>query len=221
MDIAVSGLRSVLLGALGGLAALALAAWLGIAPTLPPSATARADAALQAVARRIEVSAVDATLPARETARRFIVDAAAASLYDAQAARLVRERSDDAAVQALAASVLREHETRWGALTALAQRHGVALPAAPSPEQSETLALLRAVAGPARERLFVRRVGVDAALAAIERFEATRAALGALGDGDGDGSLHGWIEQTLPALRERAALSQRLLPQVAERRPMA
>jgi hypothetical protein len=99
----------------------------------------------------------------------------------------------------------------------MADRSGVALPTQLTPEQHRTLRLLRDVADHTRADLFVRKVGVEAALTEIARYEL---ALDVLRH-DADTPLRGWIEQTLPTLRERVALSQRLLPRVAERRPMA
>lgn len=216
MDNALALLRSVLLGALGGLSAFALAGWLGWTPPVPAAQRPQAAALLHPVARQAEWSAAGARAPASEAARRFIAEAARGSLYDAQAARLMNACSADAAVQDLASTLLRHHEAAWPALRTLAQHHGVALPAAPTTEQRETLALLRDVTEPTREHLFVRQFGVETARSEIARFEAALQAL----DGT-EAPLRGWIEQTLPALRERVALSQRLLPRVAGRRPMA
>jgi predicted outer membrane protein len=213
MDNALALLRSVLLGALGGLSAFALAGWLGwMAPVT--AADGSQALALHPVVRQAGWSAAGA--PASEAARLFIAEAARGSLYDAQAARLMHACSADAAVQDLATTLLRHHEAAWPALRTLAQHHGVALPAAPTNEQRETLALLRDVTEQTREHLFVRQLGVETARSEIARFEAALQAL----DGT-DAPLRGWIEQSLPALRERVALSQRLLPRVAGRRPMA
>jgi hypothetical protein len=202
MDNALAVLRSALLGALGGLSAFALAGWLGWMPPIPAADRPQAAVLMHPVVRQAGWPAADARAPASEAARRFIAEAARGSLYDAQAARLMHACSADAAVQDLA--------------TTLAQHHGVALPQAPTTEQRETLMLLRDVTEPTRAHLFVRQLGVETAQSEIARFEAALQAL----DGT-DAPLRGWIEQTLPALRERAALSQRLLPRVAGRRPMA
>jgi predicted outer membrane protein len=202
---------------LGGLSAFALAAWVGWMPAAPRSAPAPHDDSLvQPIGRASGVAVPEPPDWPAEVARRFIVEAAGGSLYDAQAARLVHAGSADAAVQALAATLLHDHEAAWPALRALAQRHGVALPEVPTPEQRAVLALLRDVAEHTRAQLFVRHVGVEATLAEIARFEAALEALD-----DADAALRDWIEHTLPSLRERAARSQRLLPQVAGRRPMA
>ena len=215
MDIALSWLRSVLLGALGGLGAFALAGWLsGTPPSALPAGQPQAAAPALVRQARLPSPEVDATT--RELARRFIAEAAGASLYGAQAASLVRARSADADVQNLAAVLLHSHEAAWPGLQELAQDRGIALPQAPTGEQRATLMLLHDVAEHTRAHLFVRKVGVEGTLSEIARFEA---ALGALAIADP--SLRRWIEQTLPSLRQRAALSQRLLPQVAERRPMA
>jgi predicted outer membrane protein len=216
MDNALALLRSVLLGALGGLSAFALAGWLGWMPPVPAADRPQAAAQAHPVVRQAGWSVADTDAPASEAARRFISEAARGSLYDAQAARLMHACSADAAVQDLAARLLRNHEAAWPALRTLARHHGVALPEAPTTEQRETLALLRDVTEHTRAHLFVRQLGVETAHSEIARFEAALRAL----DGT-DAPLRGWIEQTLPALRERAALSQRLLPRVAGRRPMA
>jgi predicted outer membrane protein len=218
MDIALSTLRSVLLGALGGLAAFAFALWLGWMPAARPalpSLSAQPAALVHSGGAQARLSKTDLA-PASETARRFIVEAAGASLYDAQAALVVQARATDAAVQDLAALLLRDHALAWPALDTLARSCGVELPAVPTAAQRQTLALMRDVAEHTRAHLFVRHVGVESTLSEIARFEAALEVLD-----DADASLRGWIEQTLPALRERAALSQRLLPRVAERRPMA
>ena len=215
MDIALSCLRSVLLGALGGLGAFALAGWLSGTPaTALPSAKPHAAAPALVRQAKLPSPGVDATT--RELARRFIAEAAGASLYGAQAATLMRTRSTDADVQSLAAVLVHSHEAAWPGLRDLAQHRGVPLPEGPTPEQRATLLLLRDVAEHTQAHLFVRKVGVEGTLSEIARFEAALDALALA-----DPSLRGWIEQTLPALRHRAALSQRLLPQVAERRPMA
>jgi putative membrane protein len=219
MDLALSALRSVLLGALGGLAAYGLAAALGLgtpAPVPPAAASAGTAAALQPVAAAIDDGRNWPDGPSHEAARRFIVEAADAWLFDAQAARLVHRRSGDAAVQALAASLLRDHRAVWPALEAIASQRGVALPQAPSRVQRERLALLGSVAEHTGARLFVRHVGVDGALAEIARCERALALLD-----ERDEALRGWIAQALPALRERAALAGRLAIEVSERRPMA
>lgn len=213
MNTAFGGLRSVLLGAVGGLAAYALAAALGLAPAQRhEQAVPRLwESALQPVADLEERVSHEAVV-----ARRFVAATAATALYDAQAARLMQERSRDERVRALAQAVLQQHERTWPALQALAAQHAQALPHEPGARQRAALALLAGAAEGRGERLFVGQFGLDATLAEIARLEAALQAPLAREDA----ALQAWIGQSLAALHERAALARRLLPQ-AERRPMA
>jgi predicted outer membrane protein len=213
MNTAFGSLRSVLLGAFGGLAAYALAAALGLAPAQRPEQGLPRlwESALQPVADLEELA------PHEAVARRFVAATAATALYDAQAARLMQQRSRDEAVRALAQAVLQQHERTWPALQALAAQHAQALPHEPGARQRAALALLAGAAEGRGERLFVRQFGLDATLAEIARLEATLQAPLAREDA----ALRAWIGQSLAALHERAALARRLLPPQAARRPMA
>ena len=88
--------------------------------------------------------------------RRFLVAAHQGNLAEIRAGRLALARSHDPEVRHIAARLIVDHRRLDADIRALAHRHGVRLPAAPSRKQQAALAAVAAKSGPAFDVAWLR-----------------------------------------------------------------
>ena len=173
----------------------------------PPPAGARSPAPPPRTTPR-HVFAPGAAANARRLAphereeRRFLREAAAASRFQAEAARLVLAKSSDPGVRVLAGTLGGHHSASGDDLLRMLHRRGMA---APMLENSQRRMLTRLVRlqGAKLDRAYVAEVAVHAQQETIEACEKAGAEVQ-------DPALRQWLAQELPALRSQLASAERL-----------
>lgn len=215
--------RRWLWGLAGAMAALGLAqavraqalAAAGTRKSLqPPEGEAAAGPAAATSSRPVGryAAAAASPLPAHERrARYWLRTAALAAQVETEASRLAATRAESAAVRALAAGLLEQHESGRLELMRLLHAREMAAPLMDTAQRKALDRLARST-GPQFDRHYVELVG-----SARRRDEWLE--LGKAAPGLGDPVLQAWIERHLPGLRGQHAAAGRLLP--AQRRAAA
>ena len=136
--------------------------------------------------------------------RRFLKDAAAASRFEAEAARLALARSNDPGVRSFAATLINHHQLAGNELLHMQHMHGMAPPMLAN-DQRKTLNRLAKLQGAKFDHEFLAEVGLRYQQADVEYFEKARLAAG-------EPMLKAWIGRNLPTLRYHLATAERLAP---------
>lgn len=164
-------------------------------PAPPPRTTPRhvfAPAAA-ASARRLA--------PHEREERRFLREAAAASRFQAEAARLVLAKSADPGVRSLASALASHHSASGDELLRMLHRRGMAAPMLEN-VQRRTLTRLARLQGAKLDRTYVADVAVQAQQSTIADYEKVSGEVQ-------DPALREWLAQGVPALRYHLASAER------------
>jgi len=150
--------------------------------------------AAAASARRLE--------PHEREERRFLREAAAASRFQTEAARLVLAKSTNPGVRSLATTLGGHHAASGNDLLRMLHQRGMAAPMLEN-TQRKTLNRLGRLAGARLDREYVEEVAVRAQQETAEAYERA-------GGSVQDPALRRWLAQGLPALRYQVAGAERL-----------
>lgn len=164
-------------------------------PAPPPRTTPRhvfAPAAA-ASARRLA--------PHEREERRFLREAAAASRFQVEAARLVLAKSADPGVRSLAGALASHHSASGDELLRMLHRRGMAAPMLEN-VQRRTLTRLARLQGTKLDRSYVADVAVQAQQSTIADYEKVSGEVQ-------DPALREWLAQGVPALRYHLASAER------------
>jgi putative membrane protein len=131
---------------------------------------------------------------------RFLKDAAAASRFEADASRVALKRSTDPAVRSLAGALVQHHTAATDELVVMLHMRGMAPPML-STEQRKILNRLGKLSGPAFDRVYVDDVALRHQHGDVQLFEKASAAAQ-------DPRLKGWIDRSLPAMRNQLASAE-------------
>jgi putative membrane protein len=133
---------------------------------------------------------------------RFLKQAAASGRFELDASRLALQRSNDARVRALAATLVNHHT---GAQPRLEQMLGVRSMAPPmlSNDQRKALNRLGRLHGAKFDREWMEAVGLRSQQEGVATYEKAAQAAG-------DPALRAWIEQVLPTLRWQLEAAERI-----------
>jgi predicted outer membrane protein len=140
--------------------------------------------------------------PQQREERRFLKEAAAASRFESEAARLALTRSNDAGVRSFAANLINHHASAGPTLQHMLHGRGMAPPMLGN-DQRKTLNRLAKLGGTKFDREFMDEVGMKVQQDDLLLYE--RAA-----EASGDPQLKAWIGRTLPTLRYHLATAERL-----------
>ncbi len=165
-------------------------------PAPPPRTTPRPVFAPSAAASARRLA------PHEREERRFLREAAAASRFQAEAARLVQAKSSDPGVRSLAIAIGSHHSASGDALLRMLHRRGMAAPMLEN-AQRRTLTRLVRLQGAKLDRTYVTEVAVHAQQETIDGYERASAEVQ-------DPALREWLAQSLPALRSHVAGAERL-----------
>jgi putative membrane protein len=135
---------------------------------------------------------------------RFLKEAAAASRFEAEAARMALGKSSHPGVRSYAAALINHHTSAGNELQHMWQTRGMAPPMLPN-DQRRTLNRLAKLQGGKFDREFVQAVALKRQQQDVEGFE--RASLTTR-----DPQLKAWIDRTLPTMRYHLATAERLAP---------
>ncbi|NKE66028.1 DUF4142 domain-containing protein [Ramlibacter sp. RBP-2] len=165
-------------------------------PAPPPRTTPRHMFAPAAAASARRLS------PHEREERRFLREAAAASRFQAEAARLVLAKSTDPGVRSFAATLASHHSASGDDLLRMLHRRGMAAPMLEN-SQRRTLTRLARLQGAKLDRTWVAEVAVQAQQETVSAYEQAGAAVQ-------DPALRQWLAQGVPALRYHVASAERL-----------
>lgn len=135
--------------------------------------------------------------------RKFIQEAAESGMFEVQIAQLASSKASNADVKAFATTLANDHKNANNELMQLANSKKVELPAAPPRGKRKDIEKLGKLSGAEFDRKFMHEVGIKDHEKDIKKFEK---ASGKVKDAD----LKGWIDKTLPKLREHLAMAQKL-----------
>ena len=147
-------------------------------------------------------TAVRMTDDAKEE-RRFLREAAARSRFELEASKIAFAKSSNAAVRALAASVINHQNTSSLELTHLLHGRGMALPMIGN-DQRKALNLLAKASGRKLDNAFMQQVGLAQANVARD-YEKASAAIR-------EPQVNAWIVKTLAAARYHQMMAERSMP---------
>ena len=134
--------------------------------------------------------------------RKFIQEAAEGGMMEVQAGQLAASKATDPNVKSFADTLVKDHTNANNELVQLANGKHVELPAAPSRGQRKDIEKMGKLSGKDFDKKFVE-MGVKDHEKDIKKFER------ASGNAK-DPELKGWIDKTLPTLREHLAQAQKL-----------
>lgn len=166
------------------------------APAPPPRTTPRHVFAPSAAASARRLA------PHEREERRFLREAAAASRFQTEAARLVLAKSMDPGVRSLAATLGGHHSASGDDLLRMLHRRGMAAPMLEN-SQRRTLTRLVRLQGSKLSRTYLAEVAVKAHQETVAAYEKADA-------GIQDPALRQWLAQAVPALRYHLASAERL-----------
>ena len=135
--------------------------------------------------------------------RKFIQEAAAAGMYEAEAAKIAASKATDPQVKSFAAMLVDQHSAANNELVQIANAKKVELAAAPPRSMRRDIEKLGKLAGKELDQRFVREVGIKDHEKDIRKFEKASKDVK-------DAQLKAWIDKTLPHLREHLAAAQKL-----------
>lgn len=202
------------------LAMLGLSAWaqVGEGPVAPRSAPPSYPSAPQSTAVRPMSPALPAVVPrsssfapaavagaARSTPevreeRRFLRDAAAQSRFELDASQLAFDKSTNAGVRTLAASMINHNKTIGLELAHLLSARGMALPML-GDAQRKTLKQLAKLSGNKFDSTYLQQVGLSQAGVAHDYEKAVQVI--------GDAQINGWIVKNQPTTRYHQMLAEK------------
>lgn len=136
--------------------------------------------------------------------RRFLKDAAAASRFQADAARIALTKSSTPVVRSLAAGMLDQQRSEGDPLLRLLHQRSLAPPMLAN-AQRKTLNRLARLQGRAFDREFLVQVALKSQQDEVLDYEKAAATIA-------DPALKAWIDERLPALRYRLATAERAAP---------
>jgi putative membrane protein len=168
-------------------------------PDLPTKPQARARVPLFAAA---SAASSRPMAPQQREEWRFLKDAAAASRFQADAARMALARSNAPVVRSLAATLLDQQAANGGELVRLLHQRGMAPPMLAN-SQRKVLNRLTRLQGPRFDREFLAQVALKSQQGEVLEYEKAAATIA-------DPDLKAWIEQALPSLRYRLATAERM-----------
>ena len=135
--------------------------------------------------------------------RKFIQEAAEGGMFEVQAGQLAASKATDPTVKSFGDMLAKDHGAANNELVQLATSKKVELPAGPSRSKRSDLEKLGKLSGNAFDQRFVREVGIKDHEKDIKMFEKASGKVK-------DAELKGWIDKTLPTLRQHLAQAQRL-----------
>jgi putative membrane protein len=135
--------------------------------------------------------------------RKFIENAANSGMFEVQIAQLAASKASDANVKSFAGMLVDQHTAANNELVKIANARGVELPAAPKRSLRRDIEKLGKKNGDEFDRDFVRKVGIKAHEKDIKMFEKASKDVK-------DAELKGFVDKTLPLLREHLAAAQKL-----------
>ncbi len=135
--------------------------------------------------------------------RKFIEEAASGGMFEVQAAQLAASKATDPQVKSYASMLVDHHTAANNELVKLANAKGVELPAAPKRALRNDIEKLGKKNGTEFDRDFVREVGIKAHEKDIKMFEDASKDVK-------DPELKGFVDKTLPVLREHLAQAKKL-----------
>lgn len=136
--------------------------------------------------------------------RRFLKDAAAASRFQSEAARVALAKSNDAGVRSLAATLINHQAAATTTLQHMLHVRAMAPPMLDN-AQRKTLNRLAKLNGRKFDREFMEEVALKHQLLEVEQYEKAGLAVK-------DPALMAWIANTLPTLRYHLATAERSTP---------
>lgn len=196
--------RSLIAAAIGAaFASAALASSVGDAPA---RSSVKAPAARSAVRPGMFAAAsapfATRSAPGQRDEWRFLKDAAAASQYRGDAARLALAKSADPQVRSLAAALVNHHSSAQAVLQQMLNARRMARPML-SGEQRKSLDHLARLQGARFDREWLETVGLRSQQDGVAAFERAASAVR-------DPALRSWIARTLPAMHYQLASAERL-----------
>jgi putative membrane protein len=135
--------------------------------------------------------------------RKFIQEAAEGGMFEVQAGQLAASKATDPNVKSFGEMLAKDHGAANNELVQLANSKKVELPAGPPRSKRNDLEKLGTLSGNAFDQRFVREVGIKDHEKDIKMFEKASGNVK-------DAELKGWIDKTLPTLRQHLAQAQRL-----------
>jgi predicted outer membrane protein len=136
--------------------------------------------------------------------RRFLKDAAAASRFQSEAARIALGKSNDAGIRSFAATLINHHAAATTTLQHMLHVRAMAPPMFDT-AQRKTLNRLAKLHGRKFDREFMEEVALKHQLQDVEQYEKAGLAVR-------DPALKAWIANTLPTLRYHLATAERSTP---------
>jgi predicted outer membrane protein len=136
--------------------------------------------------------------------RRFLKDAAAASRFQSEAARMALSKSNDAGVRSLAATLINHHAAATTTLQHMLHVRAMAPPMLDT-AQRKTLNRLAKLNGRKFDREFMEEVALKYQQQDVEQYEKAGLTIR-------DPALNAWIANTLPTLRYHLATAERSTP---------
>jgi putative membrane protein len=135
--------------------------------------------------------------------RKFIEEAANSGMFEVQVSQLAASKATDANVKSFASMLVDQHTAANNELVKIANARGVELPAAPKRALRRDTEKLGKKSGAEFDRDFVREVGIKAHEKDIKLFEKASKDVK-------DAELKGFVDKTLPVLREHLAAAEKL-----------
>jgi putative membrane protein len=135
--------------------------------------------------------------------RKFIDDAANSGMFEVQVSQLAASKASDPNVKSFAGMLVDQHTAANNELVKIANARGVELPAAPKRALRRDIEKLGKKNGEEFDRDFVRNVGIKAHEKDIKMFEKASKDVK-------DPELKGFVDKTLPLLREHLAAAEKL-----------
>ena len=136
--------------------------------------------------------------------RRFLKDAAAASRFQSEAARIALSKSNDAGVRSFAATLINHHAAATTTLQHMLHVRAMAPPMLDT-AQRKTLNRLAKIHGKKFDREFMEEVALKHQLLEVEQYEKASLTIK-------DPALKAWIANNLPTLRYHLATAERSTP---------
>lgn len=135
---------------------------------------------------------------------RFLKEASAAGRFETESSRLAINKSGSAGIRSLATALINHHTSVSNELVHMLHVRGMAPPMLAN-GQRKTLNRLAKLRGAKFDRIYMEEVGLNSQLENLQLYEKARL-------GIGDPQLKTWIERMLPALHQRVAMAERLVP---------
>lgn len=148
------------------------------------------------------IANVKPTSPEQRDERRFLKEASAASRFESEASRMAISRSNDPEVRSFAAALAEHHASTGIALQHLLHGRGMAPPMLAN-DQRKILNRLAKLRGAKFDREYMEEVGLKYQQVDVQAYERAGLVIR-------DPVLKGWIDTTLPAMRDHLAAAERI-----------